>query len=67
MLNDSGNQQKQTNTIYNVLKQDICQEVISIHKATIVAFCTETVNKLPPPIFKSWFSFCSDLNNYRTV
>ena len=37
MFNDSRNQQNKQNRIYSVFKLDISQEVISIHKATIVA------------------------------
>ena len=32
-----------------------------------ILFISESFNKLLPPIFKSWFTFCSDVYNYRTV
>ena len=31
------------------------------------AFINKSFNNLLPPIFKSWFSFCSDVYNYQTV
>ena len=30
-------------------------------------FTNKSFNDLLPPIFKSWFTFCSDVNNYQTV
>ena len=32
-----------------------------------IFFIKKSFNNLLPPIFKSWFIFCSDLHNYRTV
>ena len=30
-------------------------------------FINKSFNNLLPPIFKSWFTFCSDIHNYHTV
>ena len=30
-------------------------------------FISKSFNNLLPPIFKSWFTFCSDVHNYHTV
>ena len=32
-----------------------------------ILFINKSLNNLLPPIFKSWFILCSDINNYRTV
>ena len=32
-----------------------------------ILFITKSFNNLLPPIFKSWFIFCSDVHNYQTV
>ena len=32
-----------------------------------ILFINKPFNNLLPPIFKSWFNFCSDLHNYHTV
>ena len=32
-----------------------------------IIFINKSFNNLLPPIFKSWFNFCSDLHNYHTV
>ena len=32
-----------------------------------ILFINKSFNDLLPPIFKSWFSFCSDFHNYQTV
>ena len=39
------------------------------HKILIenTLFINKSFNNLLPPIFKSWFTFCSDLHNYHTV
>ena len=31
-----------------------------------ILFINKSFNNLLPPIFKSWFTFCSDVHNYRT-
>ena len=30
-------------------------------------FINKSPNNLLPPIFKNWFTFCSDVHNYQTV
>ena len=45
----------------NILKREdkiLIENIIFIHKS---------FNNLLPPIFKSWFIFCSDIHNYQTV
>ena len=32
-----------------------------------ILFINKSFNNLFPPIFKSWFTFCSDIHNYQTV
>ena len=32
-----------------------------------IIFINKSFNNLLPPIFKSWFTFCSDVHNYQTV
>ena len=32
-----------------------------------ILFINKSFNNLLPPIFKSWFNFCSDFHNYHTV
>ena len=32
-----------------------------------ILFINKSFNNLLPPVFKSWFTFCSDLHNYHTV
>ena len=32
-----------------------------------ILFINKSFNNLLPPIFKSWFIFCSDAHNYQTV
>ena len=32
-----------------------------------ILFIKKSFNNLLPPIFKSWFTFCSDVHNYQTV
>ena len=32
-----------------------------------ILFINKSLNKLLPPIFKNWFTFCSDVTNYQTV
>ena len=32
-----------------------------------ILFINKSFNNLLPPIFKSWFTFCSDIHNYQTV
>ena len=32
-----------------------------------ILFINKSFNNLLPPIFKSWFTFCSDVHNYQTV
>ena len=32
-----------------------------------ILFINKSFNNLLPPIFKSWFTFCSDIHNYHTV
>ena len=32
-----------------------------------IIFINKSFNNLVPPIFKSWFTFCSDVHNYQTV
>ena len=32
-----------------------------------IIFISKSFNNLLPPIFKSWFTFCSDVHNYDTV
>ena len=32
-----------------------------------ILFINKSFNKLLPPVFKSWFTFCSDVHNYQTV
>ena len=32
-----------------------------------IIFIIKSLNNLLPPIFKSWFTFCSDVHNYHTV
>ena len=32
-----------------------------------ILFISKSFNKLLPPIFISWFSFCSNVHNYHTV
>ena len=32
-----------------------------------ILFISKLFNNLVPPIFKSWFTFCSDVHNYHTV
>ena len=32
-----------------------------------IRFINKSFNNLLPPIFKSWFIFCSDVHNYQTV
>ena len=32
-----------------------------------ILFINKSFNNLLPPIFKSWFIFCSDVHNYQTV
>ena len=32
-----------------------------------ILFTSKSFNNLLPPIFKSWFAFCSDVLNYQTV
>ena len=32
-----------------------------------ILFRNKSFNNLLPPIFKSWFTFCSDIHNYQTV
>ena len=32
-----------------------------------ILFINKPFNNLLPPIFKSWFNFCSDFHNYHTV
>ena len=32
-----------------------------------ILFISKSLNSLLPPIFKNWFTFCSDVHNYQTV
>ena len=32
-----------------------------------ILFTNKSLNNLLPPIFKNWFTFCSDVHNYQTV
>ena len=32
-----------------------------------ILFISKSFNKLLPPIFKSWFTFCSEVHNYQTI
>ena len=32
-----------------------------------IIFINKSFNNLLPPIFESWFTFCSDVHNYQTV
>ena len=32
-----------------------------------IIFINKSFNNLLPPVFKSWFIFCSNIHNYRTV
>ena len=32
-----------------------------------ILFINKSFNNLLPQIFKSWFTFCSDVDNYQTV
>ena len=32
-----------------------------------ILFINKSFNNLLPPIFKSWFTFCSDVHNYQAV
>ena len=32
-----------------------------------IHFIKKSFNNLLPPIFKSWFTFCSDVHNYQAV
>ena len=32
-----------------------------------ILFINKSFNNLLPPVFKSWFTFCSEVNNYQTV
>ena len=32
-----------------------------------ILFINKSLNNLLPPIFKNWFTFCSDVHNYQTV
>ena len=32
-----------------------------------ILFINKSFNNLLPPIFKGWFTFCSDVHNYQTV
>ena len=32
-----------------------------------ILFINKSFNNLLPPVFKSWFTFCSDLHNYHIV
>ena len=32
-----------------------------------ILFINKSLNNLLPPIFKNWFTFCSDVKNYQTV
>ena len=32
-----------------------------------ILFVNKSFNNHLPPIFKSWFTFCSDVRNYQTV
>ena len=32
-----------------------------------ILFINKSFNNLLPPVFESWFTFCSDLHNYHTV
>ena len=32
-----------------------------------ILFIDKSFNKLLPPIFKSWFTFCFDVHSYQTV
>ena len=32
-----------------------------------ILFINKSFNNLLPPIFKIWFTFCSDVHNYQTV
>ena len=32
-----------------------------------IPFINKSLNNLLPPIFKNWFTFCSDVHNYQTV
>ena len=32
-----------------------------------ILFLNKSFNNVPPPIFKSWFTSCSDVHNYQTV
>ena len=32
-----------------------------------ILFINKTFNNLLPPLFESWFTFCSDLHNYHRV
>ena len=49
------------------LTQVLCLKLEDkIHIENII-FINKYFNNLFPPIFKSWFNFCSDLHNYHTV
>ena len=32
-----------------------------------ILFINKSLNSLLPPVFKNWFTFCSDVQNYQTV
>ena len=32
-----------------------------------ILFINKSLSNLLPPIFKNWFTFCSDVHNYQTV
>ena len=32
-----------------------------------ILFINKSLNNLLPPIFKNWFTFCSDVHNYQTA
>ena len=38
-----------------------------LFRSNHILFISKSFNNLLPPIFKSWFTFCSDVHNYHTV
>ena len=47
-----------SNHILTLEDKILTENIIFIHKS---------FNNLLPPIFKNWFTFCSDVHNYQTV
>ena len=47
-----------------------CNHFLKFEDKILIAnilFIHKSLNNLLPPIFKNWFTFCSDVHNYQTV